>query len=263
MNKLSINHYQINYIDSQKGNKTFLLIHGTGANHQQLLPQYHYLSKFARVVAVDLKGHGESDKPQKNYSINGFANDLAYLIKKLDLQNITAIGASMGGNIAVDLAYHYPKLISSIILLDSGLLYSKDMLATMIEYKNELKTNFTQCINKIADNSFLKTDQHKSKLLHTMLNTPEYVWSGCFENMIAIDQRTIKSTLNQLKLPVLYIQATNCLTNLDLFKQLTPQLQYAKIIGAGHIISLEVADQVNAMIMQFEKINQQSFLYQH
>jgi pimeloyl-ACP methyl ester carboxylesterase len=61
---------------------------------------------------VDLRGHGRSDKPNGRYSMQAFADDLAWMCDQLKLEKPLFIGHSMGGVVAFDLAARYPDLPS-------------------------------------------------------------------------------------------------------------------------------------------------------
>ena len=59
---------------------------------------------------MDLRGHGESDKPDQDYTINGFVDDVAWLCGKIGLEKPVVIGHSMGGVIGMNLARKHPEL---------------------------------------------------------------------------------------------------------------------------------------------------------
>ena len=73
-----------------------------------------------RVLAVDLVGHGESDKPPGAYLLDDFAASLAGFLDVLDVEAATVCGHSFGGAIAVHFAYHYPKRVQRLVLVSSG-----------------------------------------------------------------------------------------------------------------------------------------------
>jgi pimeloyl-ACP methyl ester carboxylesterase len=85
-----------------------------------LRPQFEcFAGRGRRVVAVDLRGHGESDKPRQRYTIGAFSDDLAWLCGRLGLARPVVIGHSMGGITAFDLAARYPELPSAVVMLDA------------------------------------------------------------------------------------------------------------------------------------------------
>ena len=97
-----------------------LLVHGIGDSSvtwHEVLP---HLAGEVTVVAPDLLGHGGSDKPRADYSIGGFANGLRDLLVLLDVASATVVGHSLGGGVALQLAYQYPELCERLVLVASG-----------------------------------------------------------------------------------------------------------------------------------------------
>ena len=78
------------------------------------------LAKRFTVVAPDLLGHGESAKPMGDYSLGAFASGLRDLLGVLDLERVTVVGQSLGGGVAMQLAYQHPELCERLALVGSG-----------------------------------------------------------------------------------------------------------------------------------------------
>lgn len=73
-----------------------------------------------RVIAPDLLGHGESDKPAGGYSLDGFAHSLAELLDAIGVPRATFVGHSLGGAAAMHFAYLYPSYLDRLVLVSSG-----------------------------------------------------------------------------------------------------------------------------------------------
>lgn len=97
-----------------------LLLHGVGMNHQTWLPVLRQLAERYTVVAPDLLGHGQSDKPRADYSIGGYANGMRDLLIYLGIPRVTVVGQSLGGGIAMQFAYQFPAMTERIVLVASG-----------------------------------------------------------------------------------------------------------------------------------------------
>ena len=99
-----------------------VLVHGWCCDHTYFAPQFeHFAKKGRRVVALDLRGHGLSDKPRERYTMQGFADDVAFICDHLGLGKVVVIGHSMGGIVAFDLASRYPELVSALVMLDAAI----------------------------------------------------------------------------------------------------------------------------------------------
>jgi pimeloyl-ACP methyl ester carboxylesterase len=97
-----------------------LLIHGVGDNSTAWEPVHAKLAQRFTVIAPDLLGHGESDKPRADYSLPAFANGMRDLLAALDIDRVTVVGHSFGGGVAMQFAYQYPQLVERIVLVSSG-----------------------------------------------------------------------------------------------------------------------------------------------
>ena len=107
----------LHYIEAGSG-KPLVLIPGWSQTAAQFKHQIEGLSDKYRVIAIDMRGHGESDKPQTGYRLRDFTEDVRQLIKNLELRKPAYVGHSWGGNIGTVLASDAPDLISRAFLED-------------------------------------------------------------------------------------------------------------------------------------------------
>ena len=96
-------------------------IHGLTANHACWESLAGFLAPDYRVIAYDLRGRGESDKPPKGYSVPIHAEDLAALLDHLGLAQVILLGHSLGANIAAYFASHHPERVEKLVLIDGGI----------------------------------------------------------------------------------------------------------------------------------------------
>src|SRR5215813_3541982 len=97
-----------------------LLIHGIGDNSTTWATVQAKLAQRFTVVAVDLLGHGQSDKPRADYSVAAYANGMRDLLSVLEIERVTVIGHSLGGGVAMQFAYQFPQLVDRLILVGAG-----------------------------------------------------------------------------------------------------------------------------------------------
>jgi pimeloyl-ACP methyl ester carboxylesterase len=97
-----------------------LLIHGIGDNSTTWNSVQAKLAQRFTVIAPDLLGHGQSDKPRADYSVAAYANGMRDLLSVLDIERVTIVGHSLGGGVAMQFAYQFPHLVERLILVSSG-----------------------------------------------------------------------------------------------------------------------------------------------
>jgi pimeloyl-ACP methyl ester carboxylesterase len=97
-----------------------LLIHGVGDDSTAWEPVHAKLAQRFTVIAPDLLGHGESDKPRADYSLPAFANGMRDLLTVLGIDRVTVVGHSFGGGVAMQFAYQYPQLVERLVLVSTG-----------------------------------------------------------------------------------------------------------------------------------------------
>ncbi|MDA0302602.1 MAG: alpha/beta fold hydrolase [Chloroflexi bacterium] len=116
-NEISIN-YELT--GDPAAQRVLVLTHGMGGtlhNWDDDLPE---LSKRYAVLTWDVRGHGESDKPDMPYSAEMHANDLAGLVKALGLSRVFVGGVSMGGAITQRFLIDHPGLVAGAFLMSTS-----------------------------------------------------------------------------------------------------------------------------------------------
>ena len=117
--KVTIHGHQRAYRKLGKG-PALLLLHGIGDSSQTWVPLMRTLAKRYTVIAPDLLGHGESDKPRADYSVAAYANGMRDLLNVLGVERATVVGHSLGGGVAAQIAYQYPELVERLVLVATG-----------------------------------------------------------------------------------------------------------------------------------------------
>jgi pimeloyl-ACP methyl ester carboxylesterase len=98
-----------------------LLIHGMAGSSRTWREVMKILARDHTVIAPDLLGHGESAKPMGDYSLGAYASGLRdLLVGALGVESATLVGQSLGGGVAMQLAYQHPELCQRLVLVASG-----------------------------------------------------------------------------------------------------------------------------------------------
>jgi pimeloyl-ACP methyl ester carboxylesterase len=117
--EIALHGHRVSYQIGGKG-PVLVLVHGiagTSGAWRELLPG---LSQHFTVVAPDLLGHGQSAKPRGDYSLGAYASGIRDLMVALGHDRATFVGHSLGGGVAMQLAYQFPERCERLVLVSSG-----------------------------------------------------------------------------------------------------------------------------------------------
>ncbi|WGS19121.1 MULTISPECIES: alpha/beta hydrolase [unclassified Bradyrhizobium] len=240
-----------------------LLINGWTGDHGIFTPQIAHFAQHRRVVAVNIRGHGASDAPEQEYTIAGFADDIAWQCAQLDLIKPVVIGHSMGGRIALELCGRYPDLASGVVMIDTivmpppSLRDSRELSAFLEgiggpDYLAVLTANAWDMGCDFDDPARRKTI-YETYVRPSCEKTPQHVAYSMIRNA-TLNYDPVPAA-RACRIPMAYISAdvplVNMARDLDRLQEICPQLVIAKTMLAGHFNTIEVADQVNAMLDRF------------
>jgi pimeloyl-ACP methyl ester carboxylesterase len=116
---ISIHGHDVGYRMAGQG-PVVLLIHGMAGSSRTWRDAMPLLARRYTVIAPDLMGHGESAKPLGDYSLGAHASGLRDLLVSLEIDRATIVGQSLGGGVAMQLAYQHPDLCERLVLVGSG-----------------------------------------------------------------------------------------------------------------------------------------------
>lgn len=151
------------YYEEKGMGQPMVLLHGNGEDSSYFKNQIEYFSKKYRVIAVDTRGHGKSERGTAPFTLRQFAGDLKQFLDEMGLRRIILLGFSDGGNIALIFTILHPQYVDRLILNGANLTPS-GMKAGVIGsiYCSYLKA----CL------AGAKGDKKKKELLQLMLREP-------------------------------------------------------------------------------------------
>lgn len=151
------------YYEEKGMGQPMVLLHGNGEDSSYFKNQIEYFSKKYRVIAVDTRGHGKSERGTAPFTLRQFARDLKQFLDEMGLRRIILLGFSDGGNIALIFTILHPQYVDRLILNGANLTPS-GMKAGVIGsiYCSYLK----ECL------AGAKGDKKKKELLQLMLREP-------------------------------------------------------------------------------------------
>jgi len=229
-----------------------VFVHGWTCDRSHFAPQVERFSGEYRCIAVDLRGHGESDAPVQEYTIDGFADDVAWMCDELGVPEAVVVGHSMGGAVVLALSRARPDLVRALALLDPAILFPPDVQAlasrTAAAFGAE---GGMEVVRQFEAQQFFTASSDaalKQRLIDAACCTPQHVVASAFRHVATWDATP---ALAALQAPLLYVGAEPQITDIARLRELAPRVMMGNTIGSGHFHQLEVPEQVNAMLSRF------------
>lgn len=257
------------------------LIHGLSDRKEHWRAQIGALSKHFKVIRMDNRGAGKSERPDEEYTMEIYASDVARLMDYLDIDRSHIIGHSLGGMIAQNFAILYPNRVNKLILINTfpGLKPPGEPIDDAIEMLKKNSIASQKAIEKDPFNAFIKgaKSSYSRKFWKIMREEPEKKFHGIWsvedlieekvkfgprlEDLInqvhALSTHNTYERLHEIKNKVLILSAEkdkSCPKSMgEKIHELIPNSKFVVIEGAGHQSILEKAPEVNQLIIDFLK----------
>jgi 3-oxoadipate enol-lactonase len=255
-----MNGLQISYTDAGQGTP-LLFVHGFPLNRQMWQPQVDGLSGAARIIAPDLRGHGDSQTVPGPYSMDLFAGDLNALLDALGItQKIVLCGLSMGGYVAFAFYRKYAHRLAGLVLTATRAAADspearagRDQTAALVREKG-VEALVEGMVPRLLAPQTLQTRPDLVEQARTIIRRTSL--EGALGDLAALKERPDSTpTLAQIDLPVLLLPGTE--------DQIVPlyeaQSMHAAIRGArlavmpnaGHLPNLENPLAFNQAVQDF------------
>ena len=194
---------QLHYFEQGQG-QPLIMLHGNGESCDYFEHQIPYFSSDYHVIALDTRGHGQSPRGEKPFTIKRFAEDLHDFMDEKGIEKAILLGFSDGGNIAMEFALRQPERVEKLVLNGANL------------FPNGVKSRYQWPIElgyRIAKLFSNKSEQakHNAELLGLMVNEPHIE----------------PSELARLTMPVLVVAGTK-----DMIKESHTKLIYKSLLNA-------------------------------
>ncbi|HEU4963492.1 MAG TPA: alpha/beta hydrolase [Bacilli bacterium] len=158
-----INGFRMHYEQAGAGEQTLLLIHGNVASARWWDRVWQPLAERFTVVRVDLRGCGQSERPEEGNTIEQHSADVRALAEHLGLANVIVVGHSLGGSITMDIAVQDPEWLRGIVLLNSapaeGFVTPEErapLLQQMIQDRNLMKMALAAMVPTAATGEYFE-----------------------------------------------------------------------------------------------------------
>lgn len=241
---------KIHFQTAGEGKQALIFIHGwacTAGFWKQSVgafPEY-------RVIAVDLPGHGQSDKPKTFYSMTYFARSVDAVMKRAGVNRAVLVGHSMGTPVIRQFYRIYPKKVAGLVIVD-GSLRSYGSEEEAEKFIAPLRADYQKTSTAFVDGMLtpIKNQELKREIRRAMLATPEHVGLSAMEGML--DLKIWKK--DQIRVPVLAILAESSWwkpNEKEVFAAIIPDLKFQMWSDVSHFLMMEKPFEFNEEIRQF------------
>ncbi len=234
---------RIRVSDGGAGGVPVVFVHSLAGNRKQWFPQLEHLRLTRRAVALDLRGHGESDKPaDADYSLAGAAEDLATVVDALGLTEFVLIGHSFGGGVVATYAGAHPERVKGVLFADPigdqrAARFQIDMLLQSFQtsaYAQASRSYYELIVGNAAPGV-------RGQVLSALDETAKEAVIGAFRSLVEFDPLT---TLRPYDGPMLSV-----ISDLNNFPfslhNIIPNLPSQLISGTSHWLQLDKPDEFN------------------
>ena len=222
---------QLNYIEQGQG-QPLIFLHGNGESCDYFEHQIAYFSKSYRVIAIDTRGHGQSPRGEKPFTIKQFANDLHDFMGAKGITSTLLLGFSDGGNIALEFALKHPEKVDKMIVDGANLFPSG--VKPLYQWPIEIGYRIAKLFSNKSEKALRNTE-----MLSLMVNEPHIE----------------PSELAALTMPVLVVAGTK-----DMIKESHTKLIYKSlpnaqlsIIEGDHFVANKRPEAFNNVMDEFLK----------
>jgi pimeloyl-ACP methyl ester carboxylesterase len=264
MPKVKSNDVEIQYELRGEGTP-LVMIMGWGSSSERWHPTLtEELAKHHRLILIDNRGTGQSDKPDNEYSIEMMAHDVASIMDAISVSEAHVFGVSMGGMIAQEFALHYPEKVKKLILgctFSGGShgIYSEEVRKLVKEFASDDPPEMTPELgNKMLSlsltPSFIK--ENHDTIMKTLMSikypTPAFTMSRQAQ---AILKHDTYDRLTQIKAPTLILigdkDSMIPIENSSILAEMIPNAQIKMFEGVGHNFTAGIEKKVAKTILTF------------
>lgn len=245
------------YYDEVGTGAPLVFVHGLGSSSRDWAEQVGPFAEKYRVLRVDLRGHGRSERGTGPYHMAQFARDVAVLLRKQEAVPAHVVGLSMGGMVALQLGANAPGLVRSLVVANSvadAELQTWHDVWFYLSRRTAVQVLGMRRVGKIlAQRLFVKPDQEdlRREFVRRWAQNDKqaYLWS-----VDAIMGWSVWDRLSAITAPTLLLTAEHDYSPVAEKNRIATQMpnaDLAVIEDAGHALPVEKPDAFNAAVETF------------
>jgi pimeloyl-ACP methyl ester carboxylesterase len=246
---------RVHYKSLGEGETALVFIHGWTCNLTFWRTQVPAFAGKIRMILIDLPGHGQSDKPEINYTMDLFARAVDAVLRDAGVEKAVLVGHSMGTPVARQFYRLFPKKAVAIVAVDGPLRAPANMKPAYVDQfvARYSAPRFKESVSKVVDSMFPKQTppELRDQVKSAMQSTPPHVAQSAMRAMYdpAIWEE------GKISVPVLAIMANKRQFGTPDYeryiRKLCPDVDFVAIDGVGHFLMLDKPDAFNKALARF------------
>jgi pimeloyl-ACP methyl ester carboxylesterase len=236
------------------GKPPLVFVHGWCSNLTHWDAQTTHFARHHHVLAVDRRGHGLSDVPERGYTARRHAADLAAVARTARISGAVVVGHAGGGPTTLEFARSFPELANAVVLIDTHV----SPRAALGDGAHGPRTGLGALIDQLDG-------EHGAAAFEALYRGYFSAHAGPAAGQVVADAMKVPLSVARAELasmaistqasaraltqPVLWITVSSA--DEHRLSTIFRNVQFGRVVGSGHFPHVEVPDQVNAMIERF------------
>ena len=253
--KAKVNGTELYYeLHGKEGAPWLIFSHSLACTVRMWDPQIAAFKDRYRILAYDMRGHGQSAAPAGPYTLDMLADDVLALMRELKIERARYVGLSIGGMIGQHLALKEPKRFEKMVLADTGHTQTPETIKQWeerirIAQAQGMKPLVAGTMERWVTPAFRERPEAK-KIAELIAATPVAGYVGCGQ---AIMKLNTTGRLKDIKLPVLAItgEADAAAAGTKYIGEHLPGAKFVNIPQAAHIANIEQPEKFNQALRDF------------
>ena len=248
--------------EEQGQGEPLILVPGLGCGRWLWFRQLPSCAQMFRVIALDNRGSGRSDKPPGPYTIAQMADDVKGLLEALNIEKAHVLGISLGGFIAQEFALRYPQHLGKLILVSTSLGGQNLVLpdAEVLQFFAQIGTgspeeNLEQGLQFVFTPECLAKRPKEIEELRNWMRKERVPQAAYLAQLMAATGFDAETRASQIQAPTLIVAgARDRVVPAENARRLAAVIPSAKLImlsDCGHLCPVERAEAFNQAVLEF------------
>jgi 3-oxoadipate enol-lactonase len=236
----------------------FVMVHANPFDHNLWMYQIARFSTYFKVIAVDIRGYGRSDKPEKSFSLKDMADDVVGVCRDQGVKEAVLGGVSVGSGIGLLLGLEYPEIFKALILVGGNSGGAGSIEERIHGYtKIGIEKYHMQHLKELVAPDFPETKLGRY-LLNTFVERDPWLVGECIAQIFRARAGTdMTARLGTMKVPTLVINGEydNSLKAGQRTASLIPGAVHKILPKTGHACNIEDPVTFDEFVIQFLRAN--------